>query len=1023
MQCYTELIPPTAVSHAVSLPFLGPRANNLVVAKTSLLQVFRLNHVRAPPGRNGSVAKLALVGEYQLAGTVTSLRTIKTATSKTGGSALLIAFKDAKLSLVEWDPENHRISTVSIHYYEGENITTQLFGPTVKESQSILSVDPNSRCAALKFGQRQLAILPFRQAGDDVVEDADNDVDTDMAEPQGPESKKTAQNVESDAESKMTPYKASFVLPLTMLDPSLTHPVDLAFLHEYREPTFGILSSSQETSCALLEERKDCLTYTVFTLDLEQRASTNLVSVPKLPSDLWRVIALPMPVGGALLVGTNELVHVDQSGKQSAVAVNEFAREASSFNMVDHSGLNMRLEGCELEMLEGNDGDMLIALNDGSLAILHFKLVGRNVAGLHISPVVPEQSGAVHVSSPSSIAVMSGQNVFIASEDGNSSLLACTKDMTTLSRKRSHAQMLDQEAAVDDEEDPDDIDEDDLYAPTAEAAKRTASVSSQTAAESAASYRFAMQDELHSLGPINNICIGKSRRVADERLELVAGAGRGHANRLAFLSREVTPHRIRSTMFSSAKRVWSTCVRSKEEAAAGGRAYDNLVFIYDGEQTKVYDVRESATNEDSREPAAHGYFERTGTEYEHEGETVAIGTLGSGTRLVQCRRTELRTYDPDLSLSQIIPMVDEESDAELQIVSVSFCDPYVMVLRDDSSVQMLKMDKNGDVEPLDETEASKSNRWLSGCLYASEAFDEQCCLWLLGDEGGLSVLKLPDLELIYCAASLPFLPPVLWQEMPQRRGGKEALTELLIADLGTEDVKQPYLIARSSLDDLAVYEPFWYHAASGNTAGSGFEGLRWRKVPNTYSPKYDDGLDTEGADARPSPLESAKVGGRHVVYIPGRAPSLMTREPTSLPKVLGLRSSGVRAFAPLSRSGCEDAFMLIGGDGMLGEYRVPANITLETGWNVEKLALGEPAQVVRYLAYHTGRGVYIIATCRDVDFYLVDQDGHVDTEGQSCNPLRTLHTSCTTSIYVSFCFLRGATSIVGATAKFTFLPI
>ena len=43
MQCYTELVPPTAVTRAVSLPFLSSIAANLIVAKTSLLQIFRVS--------------------------------------------------------------------------------------------------------------------------------------------------------------------------------------------------------------------------------------------------------------------------------------------------------------------------------------------------------------------------------------------------------------------------------------------------------------------------------------------------------------------------------------------------------------------------------------------------------------------------------------------------------------------------------------------------------------------------------------------------------------------------------------------------------------------------------------------------------------------------------------------------------------------------------------------------------------------------------------------------------------------
>ncbi|RMZ20195.1 hypothetical protein D0859_15805 [Hortaea werneckii] len=993
MQCYTELIPPSAVTHAVSLPFLGPHANNLVVAKTSLLQIFAAKHViraTADGGNDGS-SKLALVGEYSLAGTVTALQPVKISTSRTGGAALLVAFKDAKLSLIEWDPENYRINTISIHYYEGENIITQPFGPSIAESESFLTVDPSSRCAALKFGQRHLAILPFRQAGDEVAEEVENGLDTDMAEPQGSALKRTTTNAEAEEETKPTPYKPSFVLPLTMLDPALTHPVDLAFLHEYREPTFGVLSSSQEPSCALLEERRDCLTYTVFTLDLEQRASTNLISVSKLPTDLWRVIPLALPVGGALLVGTNEIVHIDQSGKTSAVAVNEYARQASNLNMADQSDLGMKLEGCELEVIDPTTGDMLLVQGNGNLAILTFKLVGRNIAGMTVVPVTHEQGGYQNALAPSSVAVVSSRSVFIGSEDGDSVLLGWAKDTSGLTRKRSHAQMVGAENAVDDVEGAEDMDEDDLYAPTNEVVKRTTSVTSQTAGDDAASYHFHIQDELQSLAPINKTCLGRKPSPANDKLELLAGVGRGNASRAAFLSREIILQQHRSTHFSNAKAAFTACVRSKEVAASATEARDNILFIFDGTETKVYDLAEMSAIGESEEASDEFYTERRETEFESEGETIAIGTLGNGTRLVQGRRTELRTYDHELGLSQIIPMVDEETDAELEVVAVSFSDPYVLVLRDDSSLQVLKIEKSGDVEPLDDSEASKASKWLSGCLYAGDLTGGQCCAFLLTEEGRLSVLALPTLQLVYATPTLPFLPPVLWPNMAQRRGGKEALTELLVTDLGTSDVKRPYLIARTSLDDLAMYEPFWYTGDNSDPRNSGFEGLRWRKVPNTYVPKYDENLDTEAADACPGLLKAAEIGGRHCVYVPGSSPSLLVKESTSLPRVLGLRSSAVKSFTSVNRAGFLDGFALVEGDGSFVEYNLPSGAAFGSGWHVQKLALGEPAEEVRHLAYHGGRGVYVVATCRLADFYLVDQEGHVETDGKFSCFLYTLH--------------------------------
>src|ERR1700761_6588651 len=103
MQCYTEITPPTAVSHSISLPFTSSKSTNLVVAKTSLLQIFDLKSVVTEARSNQSdgdtvqdiatdtldftgdlalqkleyTTKLLLLGESPLAGTVSSLGRIK----------------------------------------------------------------------------------------------------------------------------------------------------------------------------------------------------------------------------------------------------------------------------------------------------------------------------------------------------------------------------------------------------------------------------------------------------------------------------------------------------------------------------------------------------------------------------------------------------------------------------------------------------------------------------------------------------------------------------------------------------------------------------------------------------------------------------------------------------------------------------------------------------------------------------------------------------------------------------------
>lgn len=65
-------------------------------------------------------SKLECVAQYTLFGNVISLQSINLANSPR--DALLLAFKDAKLSIVEYDPESHDLKTLSLHYFEEEEM-------------------------------------------------------------------------------------------------------------------------------------------------------------------------------------------------------------------------------------------------------------------------------------------------------------------------------------------------------------------------------------------------------------------------------------------------------------------------------------------------------------------------------------------------------------------------------------------------------------------------------------------------------------------------------------------------------------------------------------------------------------------------------------------------------------------------------------------------------------------------------------------------------------------------------------
>ncbi|KAL7759347.1 hypothetical protein ACKLNR_009437 [Fusarium oxysporum f. sp. zingiberi] len=1035
MQAYTELAAPSAVTHSLTVSLTSATATNLVVAKGSLLQIFTTKAISAEfdpenqpaqttkpepeydhranddDGLESSflggesmlvrtdrtnLTKLVLVAELPLSGTVTGLAKVKTKHSKCGGEALLIAYKAAKLCMAVWDPEKSNLETISIHYYEKEELHGAPWEVSFDEYTNYLEADPGSRCAAFQFGSRNLAILPFRQAEEDLeMDDWDEDLD-------GPRPVKESTTVANGDSGTLEPaYTPSFVLRLPLLDPSLLHPVHFAFLHEYREPTFGILSSSQERAHSL--GQKDHLTYKVFTLDLQQRASTTILSVTDLPRDLFKIIPLPAPVGGSLLIGENELIHVDQSGKSNGVAVNSMARQITSFSLADQADLNLRLEHCVIETLSIENGELLLVLNDGRIGIVTFQIDGRTVSGLTVRMVADENGGNL-IKSRASTASKLGKNAyFMGSEVGDSVVLGWTRKMGQ--EKRRKPRLIDAEIGLEmddlDLEDEDDED-DDLYGTESAAAKPAQALNG---GGKAGELSFRIHDTLLSIAPIKDLTPGKisfhpdseeatlSQGVVSD-LHLACVVGRGKAGSLAILNRNIQPKIIGRFEFPEARGFWTMSVKKPMPKALGGNVGMGNEYETFGQHDKYMIVAkvdlDGYETSDVYALTGAGFETLKDTEFDPAaGFTVEAGTMGKQMRIIQVLKSEVRSYDGDLGLTQILPMLDEETGAEPRVTSASIADPYLLLIRDDSSLMLAQIDSNNELEEVEKMDATLQNtKWHSGCLYADTkgafqpnasdkgAETEKIMMFLLSSTGALHVYALPDLSKpVYVAEGLCYVPPHLSADYTLRRGlAKENLREILVADLGDTTSQSPYLILRNQTDDLTIYEPLRHVRDGGETSLSAT--LTFKKTSNTTLATIP--VETEQDDVeqpRFVPLRPcANINGYSTVFLPGPSPSFVIKSSKSIPRVIGLQGLGVRGMSTFHTEGCDRGFIYADDKGIARVTQLPPDTNFtELGISVKKVPLGAD---VRGIAYHQPTGAYIAGCMISEPFELPKDDDY-----------------------------------------------
>ena len=348
--------PATGVEHCLSCYFFNSQEKNLVVAGANVLRVFRLvPDLTTKTQEDVSKLKMECLASWELFGWVQSMASTRLTGSER--DTLLLTFKDAKLSLVEYNPDTHDLQTLSLHHFEEDSMKD---GFVHNEWVPSVRVDPDNRCAAMLAFGRKILILPFKREMSSVVGDHDTS------------------NLSLEGLNLSSRVMPSYTLDLASViqTHSVENIIDIQFLPGYNQPTLLLLYEPLRTYAGRIAVRKDTCRLDVISLDVKEKLAAFIWSRESLPFDCIRAVPVPTPVGGTLVFGVNSLFYLNQGIPLYGVSLNCTGDKDITTNILlkKQEGVKISLDNAVAEFLSPEQ--LVISLKGGELYVL-FLLVDR----------------------------------------------------------------------------------------------------------------------------------------------------------------------------------------------------------------------------------------------------------------------------------------------------------------------------------------------------------------------------------------------------------------------------------------------------------------------------------------------------------------------------------------------------------------------------------------------------------------------------------------------------------------------
>uniref|UniRef100_A0A8C3ALU5 Cleavage and polyadenylation specificity factor subunit 1 n=1 Tax=Cyclopterus lumpus TaxID=8103 RepID=A0A8C3ALU5_CYCLU len=1020
---YRQAHTPTAVELSVYCNFISSKEKNLVVAGTSQLYVYRIIHdVEVALGKSKTrKEKLEQVASFSLFGNIMSMASVQLVGANR--DALLLSFKDAKLSVVEYDPGTHDLKTLSLHYFEEPELRD---GFVQNVHIPIVRVDPENRCAVMLVYGTQLVVLPFRK--DTLTDEQEGGVG------EGPKSS----------------FLPSYIIDVRELDEKLLNIIDMKFLHGYYEPTLLILFEPNQTWPGRVAVRQDTCSIVAISLNIMQKVHPVIWSLSNLPFDCTQVMPVPKPIGGVVVFAVNSLLYLNQSVPPYGVSLNSQTTGTTAFPLRVQDEVKITLD-CSQSDFIGYD-KMVISLKGGEIYVLTLITDGmRSVRAFHFD------KAAASVLTTCMVTMEPGY-LFLGSRLGNSLLLKYTEKLQETPPEEGEEPPSKKKRVESSSNWTDEVDEIEVYGSEAQSGTQLAT------------YSFEVCDSILNIGPCANASMGEPAFLSEEfqsnpepDLEVVVCSGYGKNGALSVLQRSIRPQVVTTFELPGCHDMWTVISNEeKEEVAAEEEEEVEKTDPPLEDDTKKHGFL-ILSREDSTMILQTGQeiMELDTSGFATQGPTVFAGNIGDNKYIIQVSPMGIRLLEGVTQL-HFIPV-----DLGSPIVHCSVADPFVVIMTADGVVTMFALKTDSYMGKTHRLALQKpqiptvsQSRVIALCAYrdvsgmfttenkASSSFvkedtviirsqsetetiihdlsntvdDEEEMLYgesnagaahgrdemgrsygsqgifgsdgssskaepshwciIIRENGVMEIYQLPDWRLVFLVKNFPVGQRVLvdsssGQSAAQGEGKKEEVTrqgeiplvkEVALVSLGY-NYSRPYLLVHVE-QELLIYEAFPYDQQQPQNNLK----VRFKKVPHNINfrekktkLKKDKKAESGGAEES-SPVKSRiarfryfeDISGYSGVFICGPSPHWMLVTSRGAIRLHPMTIDGsIESFSPFHNINCPKGFLYFNKQGELRISVLPTYLSYDAPWPVRKIPL---RCTVHYVSYHVESKVYAVCT-------------------------------------------------------------